>query len=76
MIQDNKEKYINPPEERRGYEDSVKAYRDINNAINTAKAEAKVEANTESARKMKAKGFATEIIAEITGLSKEEIEPL
>ena len=24
------------PEERRGYEDSVKAYRDINNAINTA----------------------------------------
>ena len=28
------------PEERRGYEDSVKANRDINNAINTAKAEA------------------------------------
>ena len=32
------------PEERRGYEDSVKAYRDINNAINTAKAEAKAAA--------------------------------
>ena len=64
------------PEERRGYEDSVKAYRDINNAINTAKAEAKVEANTENARKMKAKGFEAEIIAEITGLSKEEIETL
>lgn len=43
------------PEERRGYEDSVKAYRDINNAINTAKAEAKVEANTESARKNESK---------------------
>ena len=28
------------PEERRGYEDSVKAYRDINNAINTAKKDA------------------------------------
>ena len=64
------------PEERRGYEDSVKAYRDINNAINTAKAEAKVEANTESARKMKAKGFTTEVIVEITGLTKEEIESL
>ena len=64
------------PEERRGYEDSVKAYRDINNAINTAKAEAKVEANAEAARKMKSKGFSIEDIAEVTGLSIEDIEAL
>ena len=64
------------PEERRGYEDSVKAYRDINNAINTAKAEAKVEANVEAARKMKSKGFSVEDIAEVTGLSVEEIDAL
>ena len=64
------------PEERRGYEDSVKAYRDINNAINTAKAEAKVEANVEVARKMKSKGFSVEDISEVTGLSIEEIEAL
>ena len=63
-------------EERRGYEDSVKAYRDINNAINTAKAEAKVEANVEAARKMKSKGFSVEDISEVTGLSIEEIEAL
>lgn len=48
----------------------------INNAINTAKAEAKVEANTESARKMKTKGFFFEDIADITGLSIKEIETL
>ena len=64
------------PEERRGYEDSVKAYRDINNAINTAKAEAKIEANVEAARKMKSKGFSVEDISEVTGLSIEEIEAL
>ena len=100
MVQDIKEKYINPytqekvftklfeqaeiarfsPEERRGYEDSVKTYRDINNAINTAKAEAraegKAEANTDNARKMKAKGFSAEDIADVTGLTIEEIAAL
>ena len=54
----------------------MKAYRDINNAINTAKAEAKVEANTETASKMKAKGFSDDIIAEVIGLTVEEIETL
>ena len=68
------------PEERRGYEDSVKAYRDINNAINTAKAEAwaegKAEANMDNARKMKAKGFSAEDIADVTGLTIEEVAAL
>ena len=76
------------PEERRGYEDSVKAYRDINNAINTAKKEAKAEGLVEgeaigaqktareNARKMKSKGFSVEDIAEVTGLSFEEINML
>ena len=70
------------PEERRGYEESVKAYRDINNAITTAKAEAKAEGRAEgraeekieTARKMKADGMPTEIIAKYTGLTIEEIE--
>ena len=64
------------PDERRGYEDSVKAYRDINNAINTAKAEAKAEANIETAIKMKSDGVSTELIVKYTGLSAEEIEAL
>ena len=34
------------------------------------------ETNRENARKMKAKGFAIEDIAEITGLTAEEIESL
>ena len=64
------------PEERRGYEDSVKAYRDINNAINMAKKEAKAEANIETARKMKSKGFSVEDIAEVSGLNIADIEEL
>ena len=64
------------PEERRGYEDSVKAYRDINNAINTAKKEAKFEEKTEAASKMKSDGMPTELISKYTGLSVEEIEAL
>jgi predicted transposase/invertase (TIGR01784 family) len=80
------------PEERRGYEDSVKVYRDINNAINTAKKEAKEEgreegrmeglaegkakANMDNARKMKADGMPAELIAKYTSLSIEEIEKL
>ena len=80
------------PEERRGYEDSVKVYRDINNAINTAKKEAKEEgreegrmeglaegeakANMDNARKMKADGMTAELIAKYTSLSIEEIEKL
>lgn len=72
------------PEERRGYEDSVKTYRDINNAIATAekdahaegRAEGMAEANLENARRMKAKGFSVDDIVEITGLPTEEIEKL
>ncbi|MDM8199587.1 Rpn family recombination-promoting nuclease/putative transposase, partial [Mediterranea massiliensis] len=38
--------------------------------------EGRAEQNIENARKMKAKGFPTELIAEITQLSKEDIEQL
>ena len=65
-----------PPEERRAYEDSVKAYRDINNAINTAKKEAKAEANVETARKMKTDRVSVELISKYTGLTIEEIDML
>ena len=46
MSQEFKEKNINPYtdfdfKKRREYDDSIKAYRDINNAIKTAKAEGK-----------------------------------
>lgn len=68
------------PEERRGYEDSVKVYRDINNAINTAKKESwtkgKAEEKVATAQRMKKMGLDVQVIAEATQLTIEEIETL
>ena len=64
------------PEDQRQYEDSIKAYRDINNAINTAKKEAKEEEKIDMANKMKLKGFSIDDIADITGFSPDEIAKL
>ena len=60
------------PEERRGYEDSVKVYRDINNAINTAKKDSVKEV----AKRMKVKGYSDKEISEMTNLSLDEITAL
>ena len=63
---------------------AVNADRNITNAINTARKEAKEEgmaegmekAHYETARKMKAKGFDSKEIAELTGLTEQEIKLL
>ncbi len=60
------------PEDQRQYEDSIKAYRDINNAINTAKIDQKIEI----ARRFKEMGLNNDQIAQGTGLSIEVIENL
>ena len=60
------------PEERQDYEESVKIYRDLKNSLDTAV----WNEDKEIARRMKAKGYAFEDIAEITKLSIEEIEIL
>lgn len=84
------EKYINPhtESELKLYEDSVNAYRDIVNAIRTAEkkkfaegraegiAEGRAEGRAEVARKMLDKGMSTELVAEMTGLSLEEVSSL
>ena len=64
------------PEDQRQYEDSIKAYRDINNAINTAKKEAKEEEKIETAFKMKSDGMPIDLISKYTGLSPDEIAKL
>lgn len=72
------------PEDLKTYEDSVNAYRDIVNAIKTAekkkyaegKAEGRAEGRAEIVQKMLAKGMNTEDVAELTGLSTEEIRKL
>ena len=65
------------PQELMQYEESMDAYRDIVNAINTAKkdsfAEGREQRNLELAKLMKEKGIATKDICEMTGLSKEQI---
>jgi len=64
------------PDESRIYEESLKQYRDMHNTIASAERRGRDEANRENARRMKAKGYAVEDIAEITGLTVEEIEGL
>ena len=68
------------PEELRQYEESKKEYWDYYSTMKTAemKGEARGMAKgiAETARKMKAKGFEATVIAELTGLSPDEISKL
>lgn len=80
------------PRQLREYEDSVKAYRDIVNAVNTARTEGLEEGlekgleqglekgheeeKMEIARKMKSDGLPDDIISKYTGLPIEEIKNL
>ncbi|MCE2823430.1 MAG: Rpn family recombination-promoting nuclease/putative transposase [Saprospiraceae bacterium] len=80
------DKYINPftdfieaaeiarftPDEKNRYEESLKYYRDLKNVVDTSFDEGKAEI----ALQMKLKGLETSLIAEVTGLSVEEIEYL
>jgi predicted transposase/invertase (TIGR01784 family) len=62
------------------YENSLKYYRDIKGAIDTAfddgKIEGRIEGKIEIAKKLKVRGLSTEDIAEVTSLSEGEIEKL
>ena len=59
------------------YEDSMNAYRDIVNAIRTAEktkfAEGRAEGIAEVAKKMLDKGMSVEVVADMTGLSLDEV---
>ena len=72
------------PSELRRYEDSLKAYRDIKNSMETAK-EQGIEIGKEQgvkdgiekvAKSMKERGIDSETIAACTGLSTEEVDKL
>lgn len=68
------------PEQRFGYEDSLRAYRDMNAIMATAeeksKTEGKKEKAQEIARQMQADGLPMATIIKYTGLSAEELEQL
>ena len=58
------------------HENSLKTYRDLKGVIDTAFDEGKTEGKLEVAKKMKSKGLSPKDIAELTGLSENEIEKL
>ena len=80
------------PNELREYENSLKAYRDVKNSIDTAiemgreeglaegmakgRSEGIAEGREEVARAMLKKGMDSATIAELTGISEEEIKRL
>ena len=72
------------PTELREYEDSLKAYRDIKNSLDTAKEQGREEGRAEGraegiatvAKTMYAKGMDIDVIASMTGLTKNEVERL
>ena len=72
------------PTELREYEDSLKAYRDIKNSLDTAKEEGRAEGREEGraegiamvAKMMFAKGMDIDVIASMTGLSTDEVESM
>lgn len=60
--------------ELKEYEDSLKAYRDIKNSLDTAEAKGRAKGIAEVASKLLATGMTTDYVADVTGLSKEEIK--
>ena len=78
------EMIMQSPAELRHYEDSLKAFRDVKNCIDSAEEKGRVEgiaigvdqAKIEIARRMLAKGFSVPDICEATGLSEEELATL
>ena len=64
------------PTELKEYEDSLKAYRDVKNSIDTALENGREEKAIQIAKKMLAAGMDIDTIINMTDLSKDEIEKL
>ena len=62
--------------DRLKYDHALKRYRDTLNAMTGAEQKGRTEERQKNARKMKERGIALEDIAEITGLTPEEIAAL
>ncbi|MEM0991822.1 MAG: Rpn family recombination-promoting nuclease/putative transposase [Bacteroidota bacterium] len=64
------------PEERKEYEESLKTYRDIKNVVDTARAEGKIEEKEGVVERCWRKHMELADIAEIAGLSIEEVNSI
>lgn len=62
------------PAERAAYEDSLRTYRDIRNAVETSREEGRVDERIKIARYLKGIGTPTPTISEATGLTAAEID--
>ena len=64
------------PEQVQSYEDSLKYYRDIKNSLDTAKEEGKIDEKYQIAKNLLNQKNDIGLIAEVTGLTVEEIKKL
>ena len=64
------------PSELREYEDSLKAYRDFKNSIDTAHLQGRAEEKSDIAKAMMNDGVPLEKIAQYTGLSLDELREI
>ena len=64
------------PTELKEYEDSLKAYRDVKNSIDTALEKGRVEGVMQVAKKLLESGMDIDTVMKMTDLSKSEIEKL
>ena len=64
------------PEELREYEDSLKAYRDIKNSIDSARREGRAEEKNAIAQNLKSMGMSISDISKATGLPEDEINAI
>ncbi|WP_337390542.1 hypothetical protein [Prevotella sp.] len=62
--------------ELKEYEDSLKAYRDVKNSIDTALEKGRVEGVIQVAKKLLESGMDVDTVMKMTDLSKSEIEKL
>ncbi|MBT3210257.1 MAG: PD-(D/E)XK nuclease family transposase [Bacteroidetes bacterium] len=58
------------------YQESLNAYRDIKNSVDTAREEGKIEGKIEIAKGMLSKGMEISLIMELSGLTSEEVKAL
>ncbi|MGM9777975.1 MAG: hypothetical protein ACI3ZD_06530, partial [Prevotella sp.] len=60
----------------REYEDSLKAYRDLKNSLDTAEEKGEVKEKKATIKRLLASGISVDIIAIATGLTYDEVKVL
>ena len=64
------------PTELREYDDSLKAYRDLKNSLDTAEEKGEAKEKKSTIKRLLASGISVDIIAIATGLTHDEVKVL